>query len=112
VGRGRAWLGSLLDIKPVLEVDDAGKLNPIAKLRGRKQMLPRMMELLAARVPKGAKKMRFGVFHVACPEVVDEVVREIRGRWGNREVMTAAGTPIIATHAGEGAWGVAWMVED
>jgi hypothetical protein len=112
VGRGRAWLGSLLDIKPVLEVDDAGKLNPIARLRGRKQMLPRMMELLAARVPGGAKKMRFGVFHVACPEVVDEVVREIRGRWGNREVMTAAGTPIIATHAGEGAWGVAWMVED
>jgi len=112
VGRGRAWLGSLLDIKPVLEVDDAGKLNPIAKVRGRKQMQPKMMELLAARVPRGAKKMRFGVFHVACPEIVDPVVREIRGRWGNREVMTAPGTPIIATHAGEGAWGVAWMVED
>jgi DegV family protein with EDD domain len=112
VGRGRAWLGSLLDIKPVLEVDDAGKLNPIAKVRGRKQVMPKMMELLEARVPKGVKKMRFGVFHVACPEIVPDVVREVRGRWGNREVMTAAGTPIIATHAGEGAWGVAWMVED
>lgn len=112
VGRGRAWLGSLLDIKPVLEVDDAGKLNPVAKVRGRPKVMPKVMELLADRVPKGAKKLRFGVFHVACPEIVDEVVREVRGRWGNREVMTAAGTPIIATHAGEGAWGVAWMVED
>ncbi|HEX9936165.1 MAG TPA: DegV family protein [Longimicrobium sp.] len=112
VGRGRAWLGSLLDIKPVLEVDDAGKLNPIARVRGRKQVMPKMMELLEARVPKGAKKMRFGVFHVACPEVVPDVVREVRARWGNREVMTAPGTPVIATHAGEGAWGVAWMVED
>ncbi|HET7228620.1 MAG TPA: DegV family protein [Longimicrobium sp.] len=112
VGRGRAWLGSLLDIKPVLEVDDAGKLNPIAKVRGKARVMPKMMELLSERVPKGAKKMRFGVFHVACPEVLAEVVGEVRSRWGNREVMTAAGTPIIATHAGEGAWGVAWMVED
>ena len=112
VGRGRAWLGSLLDIKPVLEVDDAGKLNPVAKVRGRPKVMPKVMELLSERVPKGAKKLRFGVFHVACPEIVDEVVGEVRGRWGNREVMTAAGTPIIATHAGEGAWGVAWMVED
>jgi DegV family protein with EDD domain len=112
VGRGRAWLGSLLDIKPVLEVDEAGKLNPIAKVRGKAKVMPKMMELLSERVPKGAKKMRFGVFHVACPEVLGEVVGELRSRWGNREVMTAAGTPIIATHAGEGAWGVAWMVED
>lgn len=112
VGRGRAWLGSLLDIKPVLEVDDVGKLNPIARVRGKPKVMPKMMELLAARVPEGARKMRFGVFHVACPEIVDEAVREVRARWGNREVMTAAGTPIIATHAGEGAWGVAWMVED
>jgi DegV family protein with EDD domain len=112
VGRGRAWLGSLLDIKPVLEVDDAGKLNPIAKVRGRRGVLPKMMELLEKRVPKGAKKVRFGIFHVACPEMVGEVEGEIRARWGNREVMSAAGTPIIATHAGEGAWGVAWMVED
>jgi DegV family protein with EDD domain len=112
VGRGRAWLGSLLDIKPVLELDDAGKLNPIAKVRGRKQVMAKMMELLEARVPRGAGKLRFGIFHVACPEVVDDVSREVRARWGNREIMSAPGTPIIATHAGEGAWGVAWMVED
>jgi len=112
VGRGRAWLGSLLDIKPVLELDDAGKLNPIAKVRGRKQVMPKMMELLEARVPTGVKKLRFGIFHVACPDVVADVSREVRARWGNREIMSAAGTPIIATHAGEGAWGIAWMVED
>ena len=113
VGRGRAWLGSLLDIKPILEVDDAGKLNPVAKVRGKKQVMGKMMDLLAARVPKDAKKLRFGVFHVAIPEILDEVSTELRARYGEDvEILTAPGTPIIATHAGEGAWGLAWMIED
>ncbi|HET6229469.1 MAG TPA: DegV family protein [Longimicrobiaceae bacterium] len=112
VGRGRAWLGSLLDIKPVLDIDAAGKLVPIAKVRGRKQVLPKMMEILEQKVPKGAKKLRFGIMHVGCPEVVDEAASAIRARYGNREIITAAGTPIIATHAGEGAWGIAYLVED
>ncbi|HEX8906463.1 MAG TPA: DegV family protein, partial [Longimicrobiaceae bacterium] len=112
IGRGRAWLGSLLDIKPVLEVDDAGKLNPVAKVRGKKQVMPKMLELLEARVPKNARKLRFGIFHVAIPEVLEEAAAEVRARWGqDTEILTAPGTPIIATHAGEGAWGLAWMVE-
>ncbi|HEV2147412.1 MAG TPA: DegV family protein [Longimicrobiaceae bacterium] len=113
VGRGRAWLGSLLDIKPVLDVDAEGKLDPIARVRGRKNVLPRMMEILEQRVPRDVQKVRFGVMHVACPEAVDEVCGEIRKRYGrDREIIAAPGTPIIATHAGEGAWGIAYLVED
>lgn len=112
VGRGKAWLGSLLDIKPVLEVDGAGKLVPIDRVRGRKGMLPKMLETLEKRVPGGVRKVRFGIFHIAAPEIVEEVSREIRARWGSVEILSAAGTPIIGTHAGEGAWGIAWMVED
>jgi hypothetical protein len=113
VGRGRAWLGSLLDIKPILEVDAAGKLSPVAKVRGRAQVLPKVMELLEKRIPAGARRVRFGIFHVACPEVLDEVGAALKARYGaDRDLLTAAGTPVIATHAGEGAWGLAWMVED
>ena len=112
VGRGRAWLGSLLDIKPVLDIDGTGKLIPIDKVRGRKSMLPKMMEILEKKVPAGSKKIRFGVMHVACPEIVDEVVPEIRKRYGTVDIVTAPGTPIIATHAGEGAWGIAYLIED
>jgi DegV family protein with EDD domain len=113
VGRGRAWLGSILDIKPILEIDAAGKLSPVARVRGKPQVLPKVLELLAERVPADAKKVRFGVFHVAAPEVLDQVGAELRARWGpDRDLLTAAGTPVIATHAGEGAWGLAWMLED
>ena len=112
VGRGKAWLGSLLDIKPVLDVDATGKLVPIDRVRGRKNALPKMLEVLERKVPKGVKKVRFGVMHVAAPEMLEPVTREIRSRWGNVDVVTAPGTPIIGTHAGEGAWGIAYLVED
>jgi DegV family protein with EDD domain len=112
VGRGRAWLGSLLDIKPVLDIDGTGKLVPIDRVRGRNAMLPKMMEVLEKKVPAATRKVRFGVMHVACPEILGEVVPEIRKRYGNVEVITAPGTPIIATHAGEGAWGIAYLIED
>jgi fatty acid kinase/fatty acid kinase fatty acid binding subunit len=113
VGRGRAWLGSLLDIKPVLEVNLEGKLVPVAKVRGKPAMFPKMLETLEARVPKGAKRVRFGVVHVAFPEIVPRAVDEIRARWGkDAEILTAAATPVIGTHAGEGAWALAYMMED
>jgi DegV family protein with EDD domain len=112
VGRGKAWLGSLLDIKPVLDIDQTGKLLPIDRVRGRKNAMPKMLEILEKKVPKGAKKLRFGIMHVAAPEMLDPVTAEIRRRYGNVDVTTAAGTPIIGTHAGEGAWGIAYLVED
>jgi DegV family protein with EDD domain len=112
VGRGKAWLGSLLDIKPVLDIDQDGKLLPIDRVRGRKNALPKMLEILERKVPKTAKKVRFGVMHVAAPEMLEPVTREIRARYGNVDVVHAPGTPIIGTHAGEGAFGIAYLVED
>lgn len=112
VGRGRAWLGGLLDIKPVLDVDREGKLVPVARTRGRRNLVAKVMEIVESRVPRSVKNVRFGVMHVACPEMVDEVSREIRARYGDREILAAPMSPILGTHAGEGAWGVSYLVED
>lgn len=111
IGRGRAWLGGLLDLKPILEVDGAGALTPLTRVRRRANVLPKMLEILARRVPP-ERRVRFGVIHVACPEVVDEVRHALRARYTDCEIVCAAATPIITTHAGAGAWGVAYLVED
>jgi DAK2 domain fusion protein YloV len=110
VGRGRAILGSLLDIKPILAMDDVGRVTPLARVRGRKQLLPRVMELLEERVPPGSGRVRFGVVHVACEEVLEEIATELRARYGaETEVLTGPASPVLATHVGPGAWGLAYL---
>ncbi len=56
--------------------------------------------------------MRFGVIHVACPEVSERVTGLLRSRYGDPEILEHPATPVIATHVGPGAWGLAYLVED
>ena len=113
VGRGRALLGTLLDIKPILAIDDSGKVAPIGRVRGRENVLPRVMELLAERAVPGAGYERFGIVHVACEHVVPEIEAALRARYGDRiEVLSSPATPVIGTHTGAGAWGLAWLGPD
>ncbi len=111
VGRGRALLGRALNVKPVLFLNQEGKLEPAGKAIGRKRVVGAMLDAVASRIPEGAT-VRFGVVHVGCPEIVDEVRGHLRERYGNVEILSGPTTPVIATHVGIGAWGVAWMVED
>ncbi len=112
VGAVRAWLGGLLHLKPILELDVSGRVRPVAKARGRNQVLPLVMRLLESRIPKGARRVRFGIVHVGCEEVLETVARAIRDRFGPCEIITGPVCPVIATHVGIGAWGLAYQVED
>jgi DegV family protein with EDD domain len=112
VGRGRAFLGNVLSVKPILEINRDGRVEPAGKVMGRSRVLPAMMAALEARIPAGAKRVRFGVIHIAAPDILEPVTRALRARWGDVEVLTRPATPVLATHVGRGAWGVAYLVED
>jgi DegV family protein with EDD domain len=112
VSRGRAWLGSVLSVKPILELSSEGRVVPVGKVLGRKRVLPAVIDALAARIRPDAKRLRFGVLHVAAPHVLETVTAALRARWGEVEVLSGPATPVIATHLGPGAWGVAYLVED
>lgn len=112
VGRGRALLGRVLDLKPILAVDAEGAVEPVAKVRGSANVRAAMIDAIADRVPRTSGRIRFGVVHVAAPEVVPPVERALRERWGaDTELLVAPATPVIATHLGVGAWGVAYLDE-
>lgn len=112
VSRGRAWLGTVLKVKPILEVTREGKLVAVGKALGRERVLQSIMDFLVARVPTEAERVRFGVIHVGCPEMLEIVSSAIRRIWPDTEILTAPATPVVSTHLGLGTWGVAFMVED
>jgi uncharacterized protein len=111
VSRGRAWLGSLLDIKPILKVDADGRAQPVSKVRGYNSLVPKVLDLLSEEIGE-ARITRFGVVHVDAEDVADEIRTALMDRFGARDVLVSPATPVIATHIGRRAWGLAYMVED
>lgn len=111
VSRGRAWLGGLLDIKPILELNLEGAAEPVGKVRGAEALLPRVLRLIEPQIGS-ASRFRFGIVHVDAPEAAETVRAALIQRFGERDVLISPATPVIATHIGRGAWGVAFQVED
>ena len=112
VQRGRALLGSLMQVKPILGLTAEGVVEPFGRAIGRKRVMQTLMDAVRANIAPDARRIRFGIVHVGCPEIVDPVKEELRKRFGDVEMLSAPATPVIATHLGTGAWGVAYMVED
>ncbi|MCI0435711.1 MAG: DegV family EDD domain-containing protein [Gemmatimonadetes bacterium] len=112
VGRGKVMIAGLLDIKPILGFDDGGSVGPVANVRGSQNVPERLVGIIADRLPRSPAALRFGIMHVGRPAIVDQVSSLLQRRFGDREIVAAPATPVIATHLGPGAWGVAWQLED
>jgi DegV family protein with EDD domain len=112
VGRGRAWLAGFLDVKPIMEINKAGVVEPLARVRGMRNVLPRMMQILQGRVPASVKSVRFGVIHVDAPAIAAEAKSALQQSYGAREIIVSPATPVLAAHLGPGAWGLIYQVED
>jgi DegV family protein with EDD domain len=112
VGRGRALLGSMLSVKPILGLDLQGKVIPVGKALGNKRARAALMDALEARIPAGSR-VRFGVVYVGEDAMVEPVSQALRRRYGKDvEILVAPATAVVATHLGLGAWGVAYLVEN
>jgi DegV family protein with EDD domain len=113
VGKGKAWLGNLLGLRPIFGMTPEGKVRSFNTALGRRKVVDRMLDTVEAQFPSGAEVFRFGVIHVAHPEIVPVVRRGLQERFGRDvEILEAPATPVISTHLGVGAWGVAFLVED
>lgn len=113
VSLGKALLGRFLGIKPILGLTGEGRVQAFGKAFGDRRAKPELLRILREQVPADAEKVRFGVVHVGLPEIVDPLVRELKAAYGAHvEVLTAPATPVISTHLGVGAWGIAYLVED
>jgi DegV family protein with EDD domain len=113
VGRGKAFIGRSLGLKPIMGMTPDGAVVPFGKAFGVQRARGEMLRVLRQRIQAGAEKIRFGVVHVGMPDIVDEMAAALRAEYGRDvEVLGAPATPVIATHLGIGAWGIAYMVED
>ncbi len=111
VGRARAFLGELLDLKPVLGLDSSGAIKPVTKVRGREALRSRVVELVSEQIPENRNRLRIGVVHVMCPDVAEELRTALENELEPDETWVRPVTAVLAAHTGPGAWAVAYQVE-
>lgn len=112
VSRGRAWLGGMLDIRPILSLDATGRVVPVDRVRGKDAVVPRVLALIEKQLTPRPKAVRFGVAHAEAPEVADRLRTALVAAYQPRDCFVALATGVLGTHVGPGAWAVFWQVED
>ena len=104
IGGASAFLGSALDLKPVLYLDQEGKIEALEKVRTKKKAVKRLLEITMEKA--GGKKAHVGILHANVPEEAEAFKKELLANVDCDEIGIYPISPVIGTHAGPGTLGV------
>ncbi len=92
------FIGSVLQIKPILHVDNQGRLVAYKKVVGRKKSIAELASICAEKV---TNKERIFITHAECVDEANELAKQINNRVGIIPIITPL-TQVIACHTGPG----------
>lgn len=101
VSKMTAVVGTMINIKPMLHVDDEGKLIPVGKVRGRKKSLNALVDMMAERVGNYKNDIIF-ISHGDCEEDAQYVAKQVEKKFGIKKIVINYIGATIGTHAGPG----------
>ena len=105
VSKASAFVGGLLNIKPILNVDN-GRLVPLEKTRGMKKAIKRMIELMKERGGEDFSNKTVGISHSNDEELLHEVKVAIEENLNPRAIETTTIGAVIGAHVGSGTVGI------
>jgi len=107
IGGASRWFGTMLQMKPVLEVRD-GRIEPLERIRTRTKALARLVEIAVERI--GDKKpVYLACLHANIDEVAKEVLAQVTEIVQPEKTLVTGLSPAVGTHTGPGTVGLAWM---
>jgi DegV family protein with EDD domain len=98
IGGAAAWIGSALDIKPILTVES--EIKAVERVRTRKRGFERLIELMRQRRSLGAD--RWIVQHAHAHEDADRMVERLAQEFGRPPEFVSEVGPVVGTHVGPG----------
>lgn len=109
ISRSSAVLGSMVGIKPVIRIDDEGKLEVIGKARGRKKAVQTIIDKLMALIQDGEKTVF--ISHGDCLEEAEAIRDTLVEKYGIEETMINFVGPVVGAHTGAGVLAVFAMAK-
>ncbi len=101
IGSAQAWLGSALQIKPILTLEE--EITPVERVRTRRRAFERMVEFARERKADGAGA--WVVQHIHDPDTARALVDEGRQIFGTDPIFVSEIGPVIGAHVGPGLIG-------
>jgi len=107
IGGANRFLGTALNIKPLLEVV-GGRVEAIERVRTRKKSINRLLELVEERIA-GRTPLRLATLHANAPDEAKELLIRAEEMFDVEESFLTEVSPVVGTHAGPGTVGLAYM---
>ncbi len=104
----QAFVGSLLQVKPILTFVDK-QIVAFEKIRTEKKAMKRITDLFGE-VASNGEKMKAVVIHSNREDDAKKLAQQLSETYPNVELETSYFGPVIGTHLGEGALGLGWYV--
>lgn len=106
IGGAARFLGTVLKLKPILEIRD-GKVDAIEKVRTKKNAMERLIQIVEERTA-GKSPIRLAGLHANAPEDARALLEEATSRMEVVETIFGEVSPVIGTHTGPGTVGIAY----
>ena len=101
VSAATAVVGTMLQIKPVMHVDNEGHLIKVDTARGRKASLNALVDKVGELADNPAAQTMF-ISNSDCQEDAQYVADQIKARYGTEEIIINSIGPVIGAHTGPG----------
>ena len=111
VSKTAAWAGTMLNIKPVMHVDDEGHLIPLEKVRGRKKSLNALVDHMEKSAVQPIDQQMVFITHGDCLEEAEYVADQVKERFGVKEVVINYVDPVIGAHSGPGTMALFFLAD-
>ncbi len=111
LSRTSALAGGLLDIKPIIRVNEAGALEAFEKVRGRHKSLKRLVDLVGEQ-GDCLNGQVIGIVHGDCHDTLLEVKRMLAEKYGCKQFIENYVGCAIGAHTGPGIIGITFLNEE
>ncbi len=107
IGGAQRFIGSALNLKPVLALKD-GRIEPIDRIRTKTKALDRLAELITESV-RGKPPVHLAILHANAREEASMLMEKVAQEIEVTEKVYSEVSPVVGAHAGPGTVGLAYM---
>lgn len=106
IGGAQRLIGSVLSIKPILQIED-GRIDSLASVRTQKKAIAHLLHVVGEDTG-WSSNIHYGVIDAQSPETAEVVMHKIQQHSQPAEMLRSTISPVIGTHTGPGCVGVAY----